>query len=191
MISNRDQAGLKVVLLGNSGTGKTSILDYVVTHISKADLQPTIGCNCTPVTVDLPTGPVHLSVWDTAGQELYRSIVPIYVRDTIAALLVYDITDEKSLDSLDHWHSVLMEEQSNSVLIYVVANKLDLPTMVPDAQGKSIAEKLEGSFHRVSAKTGEGIDELFQIVAREASTGERFQPSVIMPHTRPDGGGCC
>jgi small GTP-binding protein len=191
MIADRDIVGTKVVLLGNSGTGKTSILDYAVTHIANDNLRPTIGCNCSPLTIDLPTGPVQLRVWDTAGQELYRSIVPIYMRDAGAALLVYDITDTKSVDALDDWHSVLMEEQSGDVLIYVVANKIDLPATVADVRGESVAQKVNGSFHRVSAKTGEGIDTLFRAVAQETSTGERFLTRIIAQRSRESGGGCC
>jgi small GTP-binding protein len=193
MIADREAVGAKVVLLGNSGAGKTSILDYAITQTPSANLPPTIGANCSSFTVDTPGGPVQLRVWDTAGQELYRSLVPIYVRDAVAALLVYDVTDLKSIDSLDHWHSVLMEEQSAEVLIYVVANKMDLIdlALVPEAQGRAIAQKVNGSFHPVSAKTGQGIRELFNTVAHEASSGERFQTHTVKLNPGQSMGGCC
>jgi Ras-related protein Rab-6A len=193
MFADRESSGLKVVLLGNSGTGKTSILDFAVTHSSRDDLQPTIGCNCSLLTFDFATGPISLRVWDTAGQELYRSIVPIYIRDSAAALLVYDVTEPKSLESLDHWYSVLMEEQSGEILIYVIANKIDLvdDVRVDEKQGRAVAQKLNGSFHQVSAKTGVHVQELFETVAREASTGERFQSRPAPPRADGNDGGCC
>jgi small GTP-binding protein len=191
MIVDHDSSRFKVVLLGNSGAGKTSILDYALTNTPKVDPQPTIGCIASVLNIVLPSGPVQLRVWDTAGQELYRSIVPIYVRGAAAALLVYDVTDEKSIDALDHWHSVLMEEQSGDILIYVVANKIDQHGTVSDAQGEGIARKVNGSFHRVSAKTGDGINELFTTIAQETSTGERFQTNVVLEHAQNTGSTCC
>jgi small GTP-binding protein len=193
MFADRESSGLKVVLLGNSGTGKTSLLDFAVTRSSRGDLQPTIGCNCSLLAFEFDSRRVSLRVWDTAGQELYRSIVPIYIRDAAAALLVYDVTDPKSLESLDHWHSVLMEEQSGEVLLYVVANKMDLAgdACVDEKQGRFVAQKMNGAFHQVSARTGLHVLELFEAVAREASTGERFQSRPAPPRAEGGGGGCC
>ena len=109
MLSNN--VGSKVVLLGNSGTGKTSILQCQLNRSMSETSLPTIGCVYHEVNIKInDEETVSLKVWDTAGQEIYRSIVPIYVRGAAAAILVYDVSEPSSLSSLDQWLSILLEE---------------------------------------------------------------------------------
>jgi small GTP-binding protein len=190
--------GFKVVLLGNSGTGKTSILQYAMRGTPKMGLQATIGCECQLIPVTLPGDRiVNLKVWDTAGQEIYRSIVPVYVRDASAALLVYDLTDQTSFASLDHWHSLLMEEQqSESVLIYVVCNKVDLKNdaVVPDGHARIFADDRRARFVRVSALDGTGIKDLFDAIADDLIQGRRETKINLLEPQVDDkraAGGCC
>jgi small GTP-binding protein len=161
--------GFKVVLLGNSGSGKTSILNYAVTGSPLSSPRPTIGCICSELQADNASGaPVRLNIWDTAGQELYQSIVPIYVRDAIAGLVVYDVTDVKSFQALDHWVSMLRgTENGDSIIVYVLGNKIDMnAATVGDDQGQLYAERVGGKFFRVSALEGTGIAD----VVRELAT---------------------
>jgi small GTP-binding protein len=190
---NANQGGAKVVVLGNSGAGKTSILNYAINDSRPREPPPTIGCNCQALEVDVGEERVTLRVWDTAGQELYRSIVPIYIRDATAALLVYDCTDLKSFQAIDHWHSVLMEEQTNEVLVYLVGNKVDLAesmTVVPD-QGKAAADGLRAKFFTVSAVEGTRIRELFATIAGDIVSPERFQQAQRKQLAPQEEGGCC
>jgi len=188
-----EENSYKVVLLGNSGVGKTSILNYTVSNSPSTDSVPTIGCNCSILTMNIDAKEVRLKVWDTAGQELYRSIVPIYVRDTFAAILVYDLTEPKSAQALEHWHSVLMEEQTDDVMICVVCNKTDLEDQgaVDDQVGIGIAEKLRGRFFKVSARTGSGIRDLFEAIARAASGSACFSSQKIIDTVGAEPRGCC
>jgi small GTP-binding protein len=163
-------SGFKVVLLGNSGSGKTSILNYALTGSPGALLQPTIGCNCNHHDFQTTTGDkITLNIWDTAGQELYRSIVPIYVRDAHAGILVYDVTDQKSFTGLEYWMGILDADSSDAIVLYVVCNKIDLVEGQPecDERARAYAEKIKAKFFRVSALKGTNIDTVFEQLATD------------------------
>lgn len=174
MISNN--VGMKVVLLGNSGTGKTSILQCQLNRSMTETTLPTIGCVYHEVNIKVSEEEtISLKVWDTAGQEIYRSIVPIYVRGASAAILVYDVSEPSSLSSLDQWLSILLEE-SESVRLYVVGNKIDLVNdyLVEDKEGKHFADQIRASFFKVSAKESKGINELFTAIAQDLSGNSNY-----------------
>jgi small GTP-binding protein len=187
-------ASSKVVMLGDSRVGKTSIISrQILGH--EPDLQtPTIGCHCTQIRVPVEGKEVILQVWDTAGQEMYRSLVPVYLRNVRAALLVYDVTERDSFQSLGHWHDILHEAVGPNVAIFIVANKIDLSNqaVVDDVQADQFAEVHNGRFFKVSAVTGIGLNELFVTVARTLS--ERFvmdpKPDLEIKEASEGGCGC-
>lgn len=167
------ERGYKVVLLGDSGTGKTSIIQYMIKDSPQFNVQPTVVCQGNSVTIRTDTEEVDLRVWDTAGQEVYRSIVPIYIRDTTAALLVYDVTDKQSFSSLEKWYSILMEEATTDVYIYIVCNKIDLTNVVvSNEKAEELANRLKGKLFKVCALDGTGIKELFKQVASDVSMSD-------------------
>jgi small GTP-binding protein len=186
--------GFKVVLLGNSGSGKTSVLNYALTGSPCALLQPTIGCNCSHRAFQTSTGEsVTLNIWDTAGQELYRSIVPIYVRDASAGLLVYDVTDHKSFVGLEYWVGMLDAEPGDPILLYVLCNKIDLVDGQPerDDHARAYAAKIKAQFFKVSAVKGTNVDAVFKQLATDLANGERREPGGTMIAPKPPGGKCC
>lgn len=179
MLSNN--VGSKVVLLGNSGTGKTSILQCQLNRSMSETSLPTIGCVYHEVNIKInDEETVSLKVWDTAGQEIYRSIVPIYVRGAAAAILVYDVSEPSSLSSLDQWLSILLEESEN-VHLYVVANKIDLKDdyLVEDKEGKHYADQIHALFFKVSAKEAKGINDLFTAIAQDVSGNSDYVVRTI------------
>ena len=166
----------KIVLLGNTGTGKTTILlSKLFDDGGRQKHGPTIGVNCQDLHIALDDRDVTLNVWDTAGQEVYHAIVPIYLRNADAALLVYDIADSKSFDRLGAWKAMLEEQQCASIPLFVVANKIDLEEYqkVEDRAGEEYANRIGASFHRVSALNGTGIERLFECVASQVIQSER------------------
>jgi small GTP-binding protein len=160
----------KVFLLGNSGAGKTSLLNT----------QPTIGCNCHVVVVDSGHEVVSLSIWDTSGQELYRFIVPNYVRDAAVGILVYDVTDRRSLQGLQHRTTVLQEE--TDVLIYAVGNEIDLASRatVSRDQGRMFVERIHTKFIEVSAIQGTGVTDLFKQGATDVAANEKKAADSVL-----------
>jgi small GTP-binding protein len=167
LLSDPNQSIYKIVLLGNTRCGKTSILARQLTDGPIENLNATIGVNCQEVVLNVNGTFISLNVWDTAGQELYSGIVPIYVRGASGALLVCDITDRSSFMRLEWWHSLIMEHAGQPVSLFLVANKLDLVAMrvVSDTELVAFAESHNARLLHSSALTGEGIAELFYAVA--------------------------
>jgi small GTP-binding protein len=157
----------KIVLLGNTRCGKTSILARQLTDGPIENLNATIGVNCHEVVMSVNGTRVSLNVWDTAGQELYYAVVPIYVRGASAALLVCDIADRSSFTRLEWWHSLISEHAGQAVPLFVVANKVDLAAsrVVDDDELLAFADSHSAKLFRSSALTGEGVAELFRAVA--------------------------
>jgi small GTP-binding protein len=159
----------KVVILGNSQVGKTSILTRQILGYHPTIQCPTIGCHCSEVHILWEGQEVMLQLWDTAGQEMYRSLVPVYLRGARAAILVYDVTTPTSFAALDHWHSVFSEAVPHGINLYIVANKIDLESQisVDSDLGKQFAATKQAKFFQVSALTGQGIDVLFEAIAKD------------------------
>ena len=182
----------KVVLLGNSGAGKTSIIDFMVTNAPPGQTQPTIVFEGSSISVDTGSEVVPLTVWDTAGQEAFRSLVPIYVRDSDAALLVFDVSDVQSFLALERWNSILLEEAGDGVFVYVVCNKIDLGHhAVGVEQLEKLCAKLGAKSARVCAIDGRGLKELFADVARDVASGERRREMRTLAMEGERQGSCC
>jgi small GTP-binding protein len=167
----------KVVILGDSKVGKTSIITRQMLGYQPAAQSPTVGCHCSEIHIGISTGNVTLQVWDTAGQELYRALVPVYLRGARAAMLVYDVTDRESFQSLGHWYDILVGVVASGLTIFVVGNKIDLEdeAVIEDAQAKQFADVHGAQLFKVSAATGAGLDGLFEAIATKMIEGMMLQ----------------
>jgi small GTP-binding protein len=176
-VDGLDSSANKVVILGDSRVGKTSIITRQMLGYQPATQNPTIGCHCSDIHFPFQGQDVSLQVWDTAGQELYRALVPVYLRNARAALLVYDVTDRESFQSLGHWYDILINVVPTGVRIYVVGNKIDLEddAVIEDIQAKQFAEVHNAQFFKVSAATGDGLDQLFENIAKQMLEGAVLQ----------------
>lgn len=183
----------KVVLLGDSRVGKTSLLSSQLHKEKHLSQNPTIGCQCNDVELIVEGQKVSMQVWDTAGQEIYRALVPIYLRDAHAAIIVYDITDIKSFKALPEWMNTLFGIFPQNSPLFFVANKIDLEEnrQVDDIDGEEFAKKNGGQFHRTSALSGEGIEEVFRAVAKAllSSQIQENDQQLIPAAKKKDG--CC
>ncbi|CCK69298.1 Rab family GTPase YPT10 KNAG_0C01840 [Huiozyma naganishii CBS 8797] len=183
-------ADWKVVLLGGSSVGKSSIVTRLVTGKFMKN-SATIGAAFSWKEVFLEDKKaVKLSVWDTAGQERYRALTPMYYRNTDVALIVYDVTNSTSIEGAKSWieelHNYVNEDRRNKISIWLVGNKIDL---LPTAQDSDTTypheDVLRGIMHDipnpnelayVSAKTGAGIEEMFNEISRQVPE-EAFEAS--------------
>ena len=159
-------AQCKVVLLGSSNAGKTSILRRLVYDKFSENVSPTLGSSLS--TFDAKTGDsvVRLNVWDTAGQENYRSLAKVYYRDANVALVVFDVTSKESFSDVDFWLSELDSSESNGYIVVIVANKIDCENrVITSDMGKALSERAGAVYAETSAKTSEGIKELFSNIA--------------------------
>ncbi|TNV75848.1 hypothetical protein FGO68_gene6676 [Halteria grandinella] len=166
----------KVVLLGDSGVGKSSIAQRYCKNIFSDSHDVTIGGAYLQQTVTLSDGTqVKLHIWDTGGSERFRSMVSLYYRDAAAAIICYDITDEKSFQSVHFWVNEMINNNDKDDFVMVLAgNKCDIETskrVVTTQMAADLSQKHQMILSETSAKTGEGIQELFkQIAERIAKT---------------------
>lgn len=180
---------VKLVLLGDSGVGKTSIALRFVHDSYHPFVEATIGATYLSRNVALPeeeedgtsssSSPrkaVELKIWDTAGQERYQSLTPLYFRGAGAALLVYDVTKLHSYQTLQRWVRELKHTGPEHVLLTIVGNKSDLSTerTVSREDAEVYAESIGAVYMEVSAKTGDNVRAVFDDIAVRVSQEERF-----------------
>lgn len=154
----------KVVFIGDCGVGKTCIIDKIEHDEFDENTPSSISIAMHRLTGEYNHTTLDFSLWDTAGQEKYRTLAPIYFREASIGVLVYDITSTSTFDSLDSWYSEVDKQMVTGYKLIIVANKRDLEDRreVSFNQGISYAEKAKTDlFFEVSAKDGEGINELY------------------------------
>jgi small GTP-binding protein len=187
----------KVVFVGDSGVGKTAII-----HAWQRDVfgrtQVTIGAAEFKIDVPVSGTVVKLLVWDTAGQDTYAALVPHYVRQAKGCVLTFSLVDELSLESIPQWARLVNEHESIPHL-FVVGNKLDLTDrrQVSEERGQEIADSVGATYFETSAKTGNGIEQLFSDVAMKVDLhGPPADVNLSVPLStmsldKKYGGGCC
>ena len=160
----------KIVLLGDSGVGKSSIaLRFCKNEFSEAH-EVTIGSAYIQQTITLSSGKIlKLHIWDTGGSEKFRALIPLYYRDANAAILTYDISREKSFDAVQYWLNEISTKADISKMVLALAgNKCDIPPddrKISHAKGKQFGDENSMVFKETSAKTNQGISELFKEIA--------------------------
>lgn len=156
----------KIVFIGDSSVGKTSIINQYIYGSVTPDHQPTIGIDFFAKSLKIQNQSVRLQIWDTAGQEKFHSMIPMYIRTSTVAVLVYDITSKASFESLDKWLKTVFDHANP--IIFIVGNKLDLQEQrtVSTEEGQKFADEHEAHFIETSARTPTNILELFNQIAQ-------------------------
>ena len=162
---------LKVVLLGNSGVGKTSVVQRFAFDRFKEMSTATLGAMFLTKCIDIPqkNRSVKFNLWDTAGQEKYHSLAATYYKDANIALIVYDITSLSTFDGAKNWIEELNTNAPQDTLIFLIGNKSDLINTeeVDPKMAKAYALEQKIRFKLVSAKTGAGVKDIFIEAAKE------------------------
>ena len=167
MDDEEDEDICKVVLLGESGVGKTSIISRFINGTFEERLMSTTGASyvCRNLTFpEFQNKMVKFEIWDTAGQEQYRALNKIFYKDASVCILVYDITNIKSFNALkEYWHSEVIESTPKGIVLGLAANKSDLDDKeeVPEEMARNFAKEINAVFMYTSAFKFIGIDELF------------------------------
>lgn len=157
----------KLVFLGDQAVGKTSIITRFMYDTFDSNYQATIGIDFLSKTLYLEDRTVRLQLWDTAGQERFRSLIPSYIRDSSAAVVVYDITNRASFLNTSKWIDDVRSERGNDVIIALVGNKTDFNDrrQVSIEEGEEKARENDVIFMETSAKSGWNIKALFRKLA--------------------------
>jgi len=160
--------GVKVCFLGEAGVGKSSILNRYIRDEFHDGEAPTIGAAFATKTHVKGEQTTKFEIWDTAGQERYHSLTPMYYRGSLAALIVYDITQDYTFEKAKSWVNELRTGCPTISVMYVVGCKSDLESTrsVATADASKFAEDNGCFFMEVSAKTGQNINELFDQIAK-------------------------
>lgn len=172
----------KLVFLGENSVGKTSLITRFMYDQFDSTYQATIGIDFLSKTMHLDDQTVRLQLWDTAGQERFRSLIPSYIRDSNVAIIVYDISNEKSFKRNTKWIQDVREQRGEEVQIFLVGNKTDLneKRMVSTDEGEHCAIENKVRFLETSAKTGYNVKRLFQMVAKSLTAVTPVQKHDIV-----------
>jgi small GTP-binding protein len=188
----------KVVFAVEAKVGNTSIVNRVVRDSFSDDCASTIGAAFEGCEVSTPTGDVILQLWDTAGQEQFRSLTPLYFRNAQVAVLVFDISSQASFKSVQSWLENGRENTLPGLPIYLVGNKADLKGVREVDVETGVQFAAENGFVtylETSAKTGEGIDDLFnrigELALERSSTNPGNCPIVEVVDVKTDNPSKC
>ena len=166
----------KVLLLGDAGVGKTSLMWRFSEDVFNKTYISTIGIDFKLRTIEVQGKRVRLQIWDTAGQERFHAISVSYYRSAVGIMMVYDITRRHSFENIAKWLRNIDEHAKEDVIKLLVGNKCDLqgPRAVKREEGEKLADEYDMSFFETSAKENESIEDAFTCIAKEIM--ERFVP---------------
>ena len=158
----------KVLLIGNSDVGKSSIILRYVDETWTDVFVPTIGVDFKVKTLKVDNKQVKMQIWDTAGQERFRTVVSSYFRGSHGLFLIYDITNRDSFKNLENWLKEIEGEASEKVLKILIGNKCDLEEDrdIKFEEGQAFANRNGMQFMETSAKANTNINEAFEALAK-------------------------
>ena len=151
----------KVLLLGNSDVGKSSMLLRFVDSVWNDAFTPTIGVDFKVKTLDINNKRVKMQIWDTAGQERFRTVVSTYFRGAHGILLLYDVTNKDSFKNLENWLIEIEKNSNQKVLKILIGNKCDLTEdrEITTEEGQTFANRNGMEFMETSAKMNTNVSE--------------------------------
>ena len=163
------EISLKIIILGDSNVGKTSILLKYVDGYFPTIYVATIGVEYKVKKITINGVDINLHIWDTAGQERYRSITSAYYKGSKGCFIVYDITSQQSFDDVEKWYEEISKITEKNISIILVGNKCDLESerKVTIEMGEEKAKNLNCPFYETSALNNTHIDTVFQTITED------------------------
>ena len=199
-MSNKQSYDLlfKVLIIGESGVGKTAIMQRCYYDSFDPVYISTIGVDFKPKIINVNGKNVKMQIWDTAGQERFKNITQQYYRGSQGVLIVYDITNLDSFIKIKNWFVELKEKTQESLpTIFIIGNKNDLKdrSVVTEDKVKELLQELGVNVHLLcSAKSGEGVNEIFEklvLAMMEKSKPETKEKVEVIQNNGNNTGGCC
>jgi small GTP-binding protein len=185
----------KVVLIGDSGVGKSNLLSRFTRNEFNLESKSTIGVEFATRSIQVDGKTIKAQIWDTAGQERYRAITSAYYRGAVGALLVYDIAKHLTYENVERWLKELRDHADANIVIMLVGNKCDLRHLraVPTEEAKVYAEKNTLSFIETSALDSTNVEtafqniltEIYHIVSQTSTANDDQQVTPEIPGGKP------
>ncbi|KAL1299252.1 hypothetical protein HN51_043668 [Arachis hypogaea] len=180
----------KLVLIGDSGVGKSNLLSRFTRNEFNLESKSTIGVEFATKTLNIDSKVVKAQIWDTAGQERYRAITSAYYRGAVGALLVYDVTRHSTFENASRWLKELRDHTDPNIVVMLIGNKSDLRHLiaVPTDDGKSFAERESLYFMETSALEATNVEnaftevltQIYRIVSKRAvEAGDNSDTSAV------------
>eukprot|EP00826_Nyctotherus_ovalis_P012628 TRINITY_DN13352_c0_g1_i8.p1 TRINITY_DN13352_c0_g1~~TRINITY_DN13352_c0_g1_i8.p1 ORF type:complete len:203 (+),score=57.69 TRINITY_DN13352_c0_g1_i8:165-773(+) len=169
MLISNNQLLCKVVVLGDPYVGKTCLLTRYTDDRYIQHYKSTIGCDFRVRSTNVEGKLVKLQIWDTAGQERFQSLSACYYKGTDCMLLTYDVSNKKSFENVNEWlKSIEVYPETKEIMKVLTGCKIDMEDkrQVSREKGMKKAKELGISFYETSAKTGDGVNELFEDIAK-------------------------
>lgn len=159
---------LKVVLIGDSMVGKTALVNKWVNGLFLSDASPTIGGSNMQKFVSIDGEEVDIQIWDTAGAERYRSLTPLYIKDAMACLIVFDVTNKKTFNGLGSWIKFI--NSHGTIPFVIIGNKEDLVDKIEISWDElfNYSQSQGAQCFITSARDGKNVDEAFMSAAKIA-----------------------
>ena len=183
-----------IIFIGDSGVGKTSI-SKKMQNIDITNVESTIGANYYPIDFEADTTKGRICIWDTAGQENFRSLAPMYLRKGRIVVLVYEIDSRKSFESIMSWYNIALENNDKIEAFILVGNKTDLANKaeVSENEGWSLAKVHNFQFLQTSANTNDNIPALKSILINTTLQINGSSKPVIklQKRNKTQKDGCC
>ena len=153
-MSDEDKEHIKIILIGDMSTGKTSLINAYFGMNFNSQITTTLTPSVSQKEIKIEGTSYMIDMWDTAGQEKYRSMAKIFIKDSQIVIYVYDVTEEKTFDSLDYWVKSVEEVLGKNALLALVGNKIDLleNIKVLTEKGEKLAKDIGAIFYETSAK---------------------------------------
>jgi Ras-related protein Rab-1A len=196
----------KILLIGNSGVGKSSLLLRFADDTFTDNFMPTIGVDFKIRTLEVDGKTIKLQIWDTAGQERFKTITSSYYKGAHGIIVVYDVTDKESYKNIDIWMNEVEKHASDNVSRILVGNKNDLTDarQVTTDEGKELADNYNIRFMETSAKESSNVEEAFTLMTKEiksrvvhtearkpSSSGKKLSATKRKDINKKSGSNCC
>eukprot|EP00703_Trepomonas_sp_PC1_P000015 JAP96591.1 Rab-like protein [Trepomonas sp. PC1] len=182
----------KIVLAGSAGAGKTTLVFRIQDDQFIQDIPSTVNSSYYEKRIIKNDQKHSLYIWDTAGQEKFRSITSIYFRNTHIGLLVFNVQSIESYNEIRFWYSQFKQKSGCDSILYLIASKCDEARKVASEDGERLAQELGMKYFETSSKTGQGVDVLIDdLIETVVSYKKQEKEEQLQFKDKEKSGDCC
>jgi len=165
--NTKEEEKFKVVVVGDSGVGKTNLIKRFISNEFSLDSKATVGVEFISKNYNINNKIIKIEIWDTAGQERYKSITSAYYKGAKGAMIVYDVTNQTSFNNIDKWYFEIKEKASKNINLMLIGNKTDLNKVICREDAINKAKSLNIPVMETSANNSSNVKEAFYDLIKE------------------------